>query len=72
MAEPSCPRCGDAHEIFSCPHVKAVEFEDGHVFEGHFQPRVRRIEFLTPADCVARRVDAAGEPQPDYPRKGPR
>lgn len=66
---PRCWRCGEPHEIFACPHVKALEFEDGHVFGGGSSPRVSRIEFLTPADCVARRVDAAGEPQPDYPRK---
>lgn len=70
--EPKCRRCGDAHEIFACPHVKALEFEDGYVLGGTGAMVVRRVEFLTPADCVARRVGAVGEPAPDYPRKTPR
>lgn len=66
-----CRRCGDDHDLFACPHVKALEFEGGWVMDAG-QPFLRRVEFLTPADLVARRVDAAGEAQPDYPRKNPR
>lgn len=69
---PMCRRCGDAHEIFACPHVKALEFEHGYVLDSPGPPSVRRIEFLTPADCVSQRAQPAQEAGPDYPRKVPR
>lgn len=71
MTEPaSCPRCREAHEVIACPHLKAIEFEDGHDFESPSRPLIRRLEFLTPADYVAAPRSAAdGAPLPDYPRK---
>lgn len=70
--EPRCRRCGDPHEIFACPHVKAIEFGLGspQSFLAD-QPFIKRVEFLTPADFVAQRAPPAAEREPDYPRKGP-
>lgn len=65
--EKTCPRCGELHEIIRCPHLKAIEFEDG---DGTL---IRRLEFLTPADYVpAPRAAPAPEPPGDYPRKAAR
>lgn len=42
-ASEPCPRCGEAHALIECPHVKAVEYDStGKI--------VTRVEFLTPAD----------------------
>jgi hypothetical protein len=63
-----CARCNGAHTILACPHVKAVEFQDGY-YEGEEQPRISRIEFLTPADYGP--APAAGENKlPDYQTLG--
>lgn len=68
--EKKCPRCGEAHEIIECPHLKAIEFEDGYVFGAPSPPRVHRLEFLTPADYVAApRGSTDQQPAPDYPKK---
>lgn len=68
-ATETCPRCLQPHPLLSCPHLKAIEFEDGHVFGSPGPPRVRRLEFLTPSDYVA--APRAGETSSstDYPRK---
>lgn len=68
----ACPRCGQPHPILACPHVKSVEFADGHVFGGSFQPRISRVEFLTPSDFGAvRRVGTdAGAADVAYPTLG--
>jgi hypothetical protein len=62
---PTCRRCGENHDIVSCAHVKAVAFdEDG---------RIRRVEFLTPADCVVLNPLPTAPAAPaldDYPKLG--
>jgi hypothetical protein len=63
-----CARCGEAHTIIACPHVKAVEFTDGF-YEGEDQPRITRIEFFAPADYGP--APAPGEnPPPGYATLG--
>jgi hypothetical protein len=59
--ELTCPRCSGKHEIIACPHVKAIEFEDG---DGQ---TIRRLEFLTPNDFP--RADPRAAPAPDNYRK---
>lgn len=67
-ADLACARCGGAHTIIGCPLVKAVEFADG-LYEGEEQPRITRIEFLTPADYGP--APAPGEnPLPGYDTLG--
>ena len=39
-----CRRCQGNHDIEKCPHVKAIEYDENH--------RIKRIEFLTPADYM--------------------
>lgn len=64
--EAKCPRCGDAHAIIACPNVKVIELEHGGDFNS-----IRRIEFLTPADCPepARAPEEPPPQEPDYPRR---
>lgn len=58
VGDKPCRWCGELHGV-RCPWVKALEFS---ICEA-----ITRVEFLTPADCVA--AQAESEPQPDYPRK---
>ena len=64
-AAPNCPRCQQPHKLIACPHVKALEFEDGD------PSRILRVEFLTPADFgpkVPPKPEAP--PSPSYLRLG--
>jgi hypothetical protein len=55
----TCRRCGDAHDLFACPYVKAIDL-DGD--------KITRVEFLLPIDFPPKRPDAA--PEENYPRLG--
>ena len=46
-----CLFCGYIHSAYSCPRVKAFDFDDNGM--------IKRVEFLTPADMV--------KPQPSPP-----
>lgn len=67
--EDKCQRCGGAHALTACMHVKAIEFECGVI---------SRVEFLTPADYgpppapagLDERPDSEQPALPDYPRLG--
>lgn len=61
-----CPRCEVEHDLLRCPYVKAVEFEHPGDLAS-----IRRVEFLTPADCAVAQQRPKDEPAAaDYPRKG--
>ncbi|MGH6878758.1 MAG: hypothetical protein ACREHV_15460 [Rhizomicrobium sp.] len=65
MAEETkpCPWCGGAHHQFNCPRVKAFEFDS--------DMKIRRVEFLTLAECLARRDGASEGNQDEYPKIKP-
>jgi hypothetical protein len=54
----TCRRCGETHDLFACPHVKAIDL-DGD--------KITRVEFLLPIDFPQRPEPVAEE---DYPRMG--
>lgn len=59
-----CRRCGDGHELFACPHVKAIDL-DGDA--------ITRVEFLTPADFPREQTpkpEGAAVDGDNYPRLG--
>lgn len=64
-----CCRCGEPHDIITCPYVKAVEFDDTG-------ENILRLEFLTPADYgpapAAQRSQTTAAGEVDYPRMGPK
>lgn len=68
MEKKICPRCGGEHDLVGCPGVKAVEFG----FDLNNAKTIKRVEFLTPADCGTRISQegevSAEEPVADYPR----
>lgn len=57
-----CPRCGDEkHDIFACPHVKALEFDGDNI---------SRVEFLTPVDFPRPAAAEPGAIDGSYPKLG--
>lgn len=59
-----CLRCGELHPLPECPYVKAVDFfKNG---------KVRRVEFLTPADFGPQpKSSGDAETGEDYPKLKP-
>ena len=59
-----CEWCGHLHDRL-CPYLKAVEFE----YPPGAGRRIKRVEFLTPADYHAKKSEAPAEPGGDnYPK----
>jgi hypothetical protein len=57
-----CERCGAAHLIQACPHVKAIEIDSTGL--------ITRIEFLTPMDFPQVKQEDPDQPYPRLVPKG--